>query len=97
MERRRVVGFVGLGEMGIPMAANLVKAGWGVVAFDTEAERVRDAERLGVQAANSCREVARAAEGIVVSIVRTLPQIEAVLFGDEGSPALIGRSWTSSS
>ena len=84
MERRRVVGFVGLGEMGIPMAANLVKAGWGVVAFDTVAERVRDAERLGAQPASSCREVARAADGIVVSLVRTLPQTEAVLFGDEG-------------
>jgi 3-hydroxyisobutyrate dehydrogenase len=87
MERGRVVGFVGLGEMGGPMAANLVKAGWGVVAFDVAAERLRAAERDGVQTASSCREVAQAADGIVVSIVRTLPQTEAVLFGDEGLAA----------
>jgi 3-hydroxyisobutyrate dehydrogenase len=87
MERGRVVGFVGLGEMGGPMAANLVKAGWRVVAFDVAAERLRDAERAGVQPASSCRDVARAAGGIVVSIVRTLPQTEAVLFGDEGLAA----------
>jgi 3-hydroxyisobutyrate dehydrogenase-like beta-hydroxyacid dehydrogenase len=87
MEERGAVGFVGLGEMGLPMAANLVKAGWHVVAFDIVAERLREAERLGAQAASSCREVARAADGIVVSIVRTLPQTETVLFGDEGLAA----------
>jgi 3-hydroxyisobutyrate dehydrogenase len=84
MERGRVVGFIGLGEMGGPMAANLVKAGWRVVAFDVVAGRLRDAERAGVRTATSCREVARAADGIVVSIVRTLPQTETVLFGDDG-------------
>ena len=60
MERGRVVGFIGLGEMGGPMAANLVKAGWRVVAFDVVAGRLRDAERAGVRTATSCREVARA-------------------------------------
>jgi 3-hydroxyisobutyrate dehydrogenase len=87
MERGRVVGFVGLGEMGLPMAANLVKAGWRVAAFDTVAERLREAERAGAQAVGSCREVAQAAGGIVVSIVRTLPQTEAVLFGEAGLAA----------
>jgi 3-hydroxyisobutyrate dehydrogenase len=87
MERGRVVGFVGLGEMGGPMAANLMKAGWRVVAFDVRAERLRGAERAGARAAGSCREVAQAADGIVVSIVRTLPQTETVLFGDEGLAA----------
>jgi 3-hydroxyisobutyrate dehydrogenase-like beta-hydroxyacid dehydrogenase len=87
MERARVVGFVGLGEMGNPMAANLVKAGWRVVAFDVVAERLRAAQCAGVQTAGSCREVARAADGIIVSIVRTFPQTETVLFGDEGLAA----------
>ena len=79
------------------MAANLVKAGWGVVAFDTVAERVGDAERLGAQAASSCREVARAADGIVVSIVRRFPRSRRCSSATRGSQALIGRSWTSSS
>jgi 3-hydroxyisobutyrate dehydrogenase len=73
--------------MGGPMAANLVKAGWRVVGFDVGAERLREAERAGVQTARSCRDVARAADGIVVSIVRTLAQTEAVLFADEGLAA----------
>ena len=42
------IGFIGLGNMGAPMAANLVKAGHRVVGYDINAE---------------CRAVARAAAG----------------------------------
>src|SRR5690242_12113060 len=70
-----VVGFVGLGAMGAPMAANLVRAGFEVAAFDVDSERV-------AQPLHRCASVAEVCEragGVVVSIVRTLDQTEAVV------------------
>ncbi len=81
------IGFIGLGEMGLPMSANLVRRGWRVVGYDVSPEALRQAEANGVAAAASCRAVAEACDGVVVSIVRTLPQTEAVLFGPDGLAA----------
>lgn len=78
------IGFVGIGEMGLPMAANAVKVGWRVVGFDLDPERLRAAAAAGVEPAASCAEVARAAGRTVISMVRTLPQTESVLLGDGG-------------
>ncbi|MCA1682690.1 MAG: NAD(P)-dependent oxidoreductase [Actinobacteria bacterium] len=73
-------GFIGLGEMGEPMAANLLCAGFDVIAFDRDAGRVRVAASRGATAASSVAEVARAAA--VVSIcVREAAQLDAVLDG----------------
>jgi len=57
------VGFIGLGQMGRPMAANLVRAGIAVKAFDSaESARARFTAETGVaavaSAAEACREVA---------------------------------------
>ena len=45
--RRMVVGFVGLGNMGIPMSRRLVAAGYQVRGFDTSAEAVRAFAGIG--------------------------------------------------
>src|SRR5690242_15403900 len=84
MAQGQVVGLIGLGEMGLPMAANLVRAGWRVVSFDIDPERLRAGEASGVTPAASSREVADAADGIVVSVVRTLEQTADVLFSPSG-------------
>jgi 3-hydroxyisobutyrate dehydrogenase len=60
-----VVGFVGLGNMGGALAANLVAAGHDVVAFDQAGpERVP----AGAQAAADVAEIARRAEVVVLSL-----------------------------
>jgi 3-hydroxyisobutyrate dehydrogenase-like beta-hydroxyacid dehydrogenase len=60
------VGFIGLGNMGFPIAARLVAAGHKVVAFDTRAEAV---DRLvGAQSASSVKEVADRAETVMASL-----------------------------
>lgn len=86
-----VVGIVGLGAMGYPMAANALKGGWQVVGYDVDPERLAAAAALGVRPAGSPRAVALAAEGVVISVVRTHEQTEAVLFGEDGL-ASAGRS-----
>jgi 3-hydroxyisobutyrate dehydrogenase len=69
-----VVGFVGLGAMGGPMAANLARAGFEVAAFDVDSARVS----LPLRRCDSVTQVCDRAGGVVVSIVRTLPETEAV-------------------
>ena len=84
MVKHGTVGFLGLGEMGLPMASRLVRAGWRVVGYDVREEALARAVAVGVQRAGSPAEVARTVDRTIVSIVRTLSQTEAVLFGADG-------------
>jgi L-threonate 2-dehydrogenase len=74
--RRRTgtVGVIGLGIMGGAFAKNLVKAGWHVVGYDTNAARCREARRGGVAIAQNAAEVAAA----VPTILTSLPKPEAL-------------------
>jgi 3-hydroxyisobutyrate dehydrogenase-like beta-hydroxyacid dehydrogenase len=62
------IGFIGLGNMGFPIARRLVAAGHNVVAFDTRAEVVDRLVVLGAQAASSARDVADNAETVMASL-----------------------------
>ncbi|GAC1655675.1 MAG: NAD(P)-dependent oxidoreductase [Candidatus Dormibacteraceae bacterium] len=74
------VGFIGLGDMGRPMAMNLLRAGHRVVGLDIDPVALSAA---GVEPAATAAAIADAAATVIV-IVRTLPQVETVLFGAEG-------------
>ncbi|MDP4651759.1 MAG: NAD(P)-binding domain-containing protein, partial [Haliea sp.] len=56
------VAFIGLGNMGGPMAANLVRAGHSVTVFDLSAEACQQLADLGATVAASASEAVRAAE-----------------------------------
>jgi len=77
-----VVGFVGLGEMGLPMAVNLVAAGYAVVGYDVDRAAVERAVEQGVRGVAAPTDAADA--DAVIVMVRTLPQVEDVLFGESG-------------
>lgn len=62
------VGFIGLGLMGRPMAANLVRAGHRVTGFDLIAGNMKSAADNGVVAAGSAAEAVEAA-GVVISML----------------------------
>ena len=47
------VGFIGLGNMGLPMAANLLKAGIEIDAFDISKESLQEAKKLGMNVKDS--------------------------------------------
>ncbi|HET7910846.1 MAG TPA: NAD(P)-dependent oxidoreductase, partial [Pseudolabrys sp.] len=72
--RKGTVGVIGLGIMGGAFAKNLVKAGWHVVGYDTNAARRREAKRAGVDIAQNAVELAAAAPTILTS----LPKAEAL-------------------
>jgi 3-hydroxyisobutyrate dehydrogenase len=76
-----VVGFVGLGHMGGPMAANLVKAGVRVVGFDLASQALAAAEAAGVQIEGSAGAAVRAAD-VVITMVQKGSQVIG-LYRDE--------------
>ena len=78
-----VIGFIGLGNMGLPMAQNLVKSGHTVAGFDL---REYPAERLaagGGTRAHSIGDACRHAE-IVITILPAGEQVREVYLGDKG-------------
>ncbi|MEO9256186.1 MAG: NAD(P)-dependent oxidoreductase [Tepidiformaceae bacterium] len=77
------VGFVGLGIMGAPMAANLLKAGFKVTVWNRTASRADGLVAAGAIRAGSPAEVAAASE-VTVSCVTDSPDVEAVALGDGG-------------
>ncbi|MET3660239.1 3-hydroxyisobutyrate dehydrogenase [Aquamicrobium ahrensii] len=62
------IAFIGLGNMGNPMAANLVKAGHSVTGFDLMAENLATAREHGVAIAADAKEAVRDAEVIVTML-----------------------------
>jgi len=76
------VGFIGLGIMGKPMAANLIKGGHQLFLYTLEGVPAFLLEAGGTACANA-QEVAQKAE-IVVVMVPDTPHVEAVLFGAHG-------------
>jgi len=63
------VGFIGLGEMGGPMASNLAKSGYETVVYDLKADAVRAVERDGARAAASVEELADQVDVLGICVV----------------------------
>jgi 2-hydroxy-3-oxopropionate reductase len=81
------VGFIGLGIMGGPMAANLVKAGFDVVGHNRSPGPVRRLVSQGGRAADGLAGAVRDAD-VVVTMLPDSPDVEAVALGEEGIYAL---------
>ena len=77
------IGFIGLGNMGAPMAANLVKAGHQVRGFDIVAGRGEGLRTKGGRAASTIAEAAAAGE-IVITMLPAGPDVRSVYLGDSG-------------
>jgi 3-hydroxyisobutyrate dehydrogenase len=82
------IGFIGLGNMGAPMAANLVKAGHQVTGFDIVAGRAEALAAKGGRAAATAAEAAAAGE-VVITMLPAGPEVRAVYLGNGG---ILGRA-----
>lgn len=79
------IAFIGLGNMGAGMAANLVKAGHAVAAFDLSADALKRASEAGAMPAATV--VAAVADAdVVVSMLPAGPHVRAV-YGEQVAPA----------
>src|SRR4051795_11418429 len=83
--------FLGLGIMGEPMAANLVKAGFEVTVWNrTAAKATAFAGATGAHPMPTPAAAADAAD-VTITMVPDGPQVEEVLFGDDGAAAGLRR------
>lgn len=79
----RRTGFIGLGAMGQPMAANLARKGHDLIVYDIAQDRTPMLRDLGSQVAGSVAEIAERAD-TVVTMVPDSPQVLDVVLGADG-------------
>jgi 3-hydroxyisobutyrate dehydrogenase-like beta-hydroxyacid dehydrogenase len=83
MKPVEIVGLIGLGKMGNPMAGHLLAKGFRVVGCDSVAEACARARALGVRIEGTPRDVARAA-GLVIIVVGFESEVEDAVFRQDG-------------
>ncbi|NXT25869.1 3HIDH protein, partial [Syrrhaptes paradoxus] len=76
MASKTPVGFIGLGNMGNPMAKNLVKHGYPVIAYDVFPEACKEFQDLGAQVMDSPADVAEKADRIITMLPSSPNAIE---------------------
>jgi 3-hydroxyisobutyrate dehydrogenase len=76
------IGFIGLGNMGGPMVANLIKAGHSVAAFDIVSDAVERAVAAGATAAENAKAAAAGAE-IVITMLPAGQHVRSVYIDDD--------------
>jgi len=79
----QVVGFIGLGIMGRPMAKNLLKAGYPLVVHSRSPGPVQDVVSSGAKAADSAKDVAAQAD-VLITMLPNSPDVETVALGKSG-------------
>lgn len=83
------IGFIGLGNMGQPMAVNIVKAGFDLTVYDVRPQPLHELEKLGAQVAGSPQAVGEYCD-IIQTIVVNDAQVEEVILGKDGGGVLTG-------
>ena len=74
----KTIGFIGLGIMGESMCERIIAAGYPVIAFDVDRERVVTMEKKGAKGAASLAEVASAA-GTIITMVPESKHVETIV------------------
>src|SRR5579863_10727635 len=80
------IGFLGLGRMGLPIAANLLRAKYGLTVWNRSAQKAQPLIDAGASQAKTPREAAAGAD-IVFSMLADDAALEEVLCGKEGLSA----------
>jgi 3-hydroxyisobutyrate dehydrogenase len=84
------IGFIGVGNMGGPMARNLLKAGHQVTAFDLSAAALQAVVEQGAKAAASASDAAKGVE-IVITMLPAGQHVRSVYL-DEGGVLSVAKS-----
>ncbi|MGA9918107.1 MAG: 3-hydroxyisobutyrate dehydrogenase [Paraburkholderia sp.] len=77
------IAFIGLGNMGGPMARNLLKAGHALTVFDVVQRNVDAMVALGAVAAGSAKHAAAEGE-LVITMLPSSPHVKSVYLGEDG-------------
>lgn len=82
MDTQQKTAFVGLGNMGLPMAANLLKKGFDLIVFDLKAAAVAELAQAGAKAAACLADMTDA--DTVITMLPTGAHVKSVLLGEQG-------------
>lgn len=77
------IGFIGLGNMGRPMAFRLAARGFNVQAYDIRPEAAHDLEKAGIVWVNSISEIAKTSNVIITMVVKG-EQVRQIMLGSDG-------------
>ena len=78
------IGFIGLGIMGVPMAKNLIAAGYSLVVYDIAEDSVEKLVSAGAERGCSPADVAAKAGEVIITMLPNSPQVSEVVLGDNG-------------
>lgn len=84
MDNKQTIGWIGLGKMGIPMAINLVKAGYKVAVFNRTKSKAQEVVDAGATYVDSMSELA-AQSDVVISMISDDPVLKAVTIEEGGA------------
>lgn len=84
------VGFIGLGQMGTPMALNLLKAGHRVTVYNRTRHKAQSLAEKGAQIAERVADACRGE--ILITMLADDAAVESVVFGEGGALAALGRN-----
>src|SRR5258705_10463440 len=79
----QVIGFIGLGIMGRPMARNLLKAGHSLIVHSRSQGPVDEIVKAGAKAASSPKDVAAQCD-VLITMLPNSPDVEQVALGKDG-------------
>ncbi len=80
---KKKIAFIGLGAMGIHMAKNLVKAGYGLTVYDVNPQPVKELVSLGAKEAKNSADAAKGVE-VVITMLPQDEQVKEVALGPLG-------------
>lgn len=79
---KTIIGFIGLGNMGAPMAENLLKAGYAVQVYDLSDEAIQRLQRAGASLTSSPTMAATGAQ-VIISMLPAGKQVRAIYLGED--------------
>lgn len=87
------LAFIGVGNMGHPMAMNLIKAGYQLKVYDIDVEKTHRLKKAGARVADSLADVVKEVDVVMVSLPGP-KQVSQVMLGAQGVLSLLGQGVT---
>jgi 2-hydroxy-3-oxopropionate reductase len=84
------IGFIGLGIMGLPMAKNLIDAGYQLTAFDVNEKALAQIIEYGAAKGQNSKDVSQK-NNVVITMLPDSPQVKEVVLGKDGVMEGIGK------
>jgi len=82
-DQKKIIGFIGIGTMGKPMALNLIKVGYPLIAYDINPKPLEELKQKGAAIGPSIKEVA-SQSNIIITMLPKSEDVEEVTLGEGG-------------